>query len=122
MSLRTLAAISGLGRALLGAAFAVAPARTGSSWIGNPAEDQRVEVLTRAVGARDFALGVGTARAIAEDEGASAWLLASAAADSVDLTATLLARDELPDRSVAITIGLAGGSALLCLAAALLGD
>jgi hypothetical protein len=119
VSLRTLTAIASVGRALFGAAFVAAPSEAGSRWIGPVAEDERVGILLRAVGARDIALGVGTVRAIAEDRDASGWLLASAASDSIDFAATLAARDGLPARSAAITLVLAGGSAALFAAAAM---
>ena len=121
MRLRTLAMIDSLGRAALGAVVLVAPGWVGSTWIGPVAHDPRVRVLVRALGARDLALGLGTARAIVDGDPAP-WLLASGAADAVDFGATLAARDVLAPRSAAATLGLAGGSALLCLAAGLRAD
>jgi hypothetical protein len=116
---RALAAAVALARAALGVAVLAVPEAIGSSWIGSAAEDPRVRVLIRAVGARDLALGAGTVRALAVGRHRDAWLLASAASDSVDFAATLLARDELPARGVAITLPLAGSAAALCAAAAL---
>lgn len=116
--LHAVGAAVALARAALGIAVLAVPEAIGSSWIGSAAGDPRVRVLIRAVGARDLALGAGTARAIALGGRPDAWLLASAASDSVDFVATLLARDELPATGVAITLPLAGGSAALCAAAA----
>jgi hypothetical protein len=118
MRLRPLAMIDSLGRAALGVVVLAAPGWVGSTWIGPVAHDPRVRVLARALGARDLALGLGTARAIADGEPAP-WLLASGAADAVDFGATLAARDVLAPRNAAATLGLAGGSALLCFAAAM---
>jgi hypothetical protein len=119
MGLRSFAKILSLGRAAFGAALLGAPETIGSRWIGAVAEDARTAVPLRALGARDITLGLGTVRAISDGHGATGWLLASAASDAVDLGATLAARESLPERSVAITLALAGGSAALCVAAAL---
>jgi hypothetical protein len=48
-----------LNRVLFGIGYLVAPERTGSNWIGKAARDPRTSVFTRALGARDLALGAG---------------------------------------------------------------
>jgi hypothetical protein len=121
MTMRDLAAAASLGRIAFGAAFVAAPGFMGSRWIGKPGGDQRVGILLRAVGARDIVLGLCTAQAISRDRDAAGWLLASAASDSLDLVATLAARDKLPGRNAEITLGLAGAFAALFAAAALAG-
>jgi hypothetical protein len=122
VSLRAVATIVSLGRAAFGAAFVAAAEPMGSRWIGKPARDERVGILLRAVGARDIAIGIGTARALARGEDATGWLVASAGCDAIDLAATLAARDELPDATVNATLVLAAGSGALFAAAAILAD
>jgi hypothetical protein len=122
MSLRNIAGIASLGRIAFGVGFVAGPGALGPRWIGKRGGDPRVGILLRAVGARDIALGLGTARAISRDRDAAAWLLASASSDALDFAATLAARDRLPGRNAEITLGLAGAFAALFAAAALAGD
>ena len=118
----SLARIASLGRAAFGATFLAAPTQLGSRWIGEPAQDPRVGTLLRAVGARDIALGLGAARALARGEDATGWLLAGATCDAMDFAATYAARDELPDATVKATLVLAGGAAIFFAAAAAMGS
>ena len=119
MSLRTAATASALGRVALGAALLVAPERIGRAWIGPAGTERSVEVMARAVGVRDVAIGIGGAAALLSgSDSARAWMLAAAAADLGDLVATVLARDVLPANGVAAVGALAGGSAALCAATA----
>lgn len=119
MSLRNVATALALGRVGLGLALIVAPERIGRAWIGPAGTERAVEVVSRAVGIRDVAIGVGGAAALlAGSDSARAWLTAAAAADAGDLVATLLARDVLPAQGVAAVGTLAGGSAIVCAAAA----
>ena len=119
MSLRSAATAIALGRVALGAALLVAPERIGRSWIGPAGTERSVEVMARAVGARDVAIGVGGAAALLSgSDSARAWMLAAAAADLGDMVATLLARDVLPANGVAGVGVLAGGSAVACAATA----
>jgi hypothetical protein len=46
-------------RVLFGIGYLLAPEQTGSNWIGKAARDPRTSVFTRALGARDLALGAG---------------------------------------------------------------
>lgn len=120
-TLKTAAIVSSLGRAGLGGAFLADPARFGQLWIGRRARHDGVGILTRAVGARDIALGAGTAGALVAGENGTArgWLLAQAACDSADFAATFVAADRIPDRSARLTLQLAGGSAILSVLTAL---
>ena len=107
------------GRVVLGTVLLVAPERIGRSWIGPAGTERSVEVMARAVGVRDVAIGVGGAAALMSgSDSARPWMLAAAAADLGDLVATLLARDVLPAQGVAGVGALAGGSAVLCAATA----
>ena len=77
------------------------------------APDQGPASRTRALGARDLALGLGTAYTAGQGHGARPWLLAGVLADAADLAATLRARDDLPPAAVAAVTVIAGGSTLL---------
>jgi hypothetical protein len=119
VSLRNVATAIAAGRVVLGTVLLVAPERIGRSWIGPAGTERSVEVMARAVGVRDVAIGVGGAAALMSgSDSARAWMLAAAAADLGDLVATLLARDVLPAQGVAGVGALAGGSAALCAATA----
>jgi hypothetical protein len=69
--------------------------------------------MTRTMGVRDLALGVGTMHALAEGTPARNWVLAGAASDLIDAVATVLAirhiglRRALPVVVVATTAGIA---------------
>jgi hypothetical protein len=115
---RDLALSQARGRIAVGAALLVAPGWTGRRWIGEPADDPAVKVLTRALGVRDLVIGLGAV--IAMDRGAPArgWFEAAALSDSVDLIATVLARNAIPDGARKAVTMIAGGSAIACAALA----
>jgi hypothetical protein len=110
---RTLARLQALGRVVIGAGLALAPARTGGAWIGSDARRPATQVAISAFGARDLALGLGAAYAAGQGHGAGPWLRAGVLADAADLAATLRAREHLPPLAVAGVSTLAAGSALL---------
>lgn len=111
---RDIARAQALGRVVLGGALTVAPRRVASAWLG-PRHARRTQtaVVASAMGARDLGLGLGIARALRDGHGARPWLAAGVLADTVDLVATLRARDELPAFGVAAITVMAGGSAAL---------
>jgi hypothetical protein len=111
---RDLARIQALGRIALGGALTVAPRLATTAWIGaRTARRPGAQVVAAALGARDLAIGAGTARAVAQGHGAPPWLLAGAFADAVDLVASVRARDELPAFGVVSVVAMAGGSTAL---------
>jgi hypothetical protein len=68
-------------------------------------------VLTRALGARDLALGAGALLAMHDDpRSARPWFAAHAVADGADLAATIAARDGLPRNGFLFALGMAGAS------------
>jgi hypothetical protein len=107
--LRSIAA----GRVVVGVALVALPGTSAGTWIGPVAKDPAVKVMTRAMGARDLAIGMGTLHALQEGASAKTWSLAGAASDLVDAAATLLAvrhlglRRALPLLVVATTAGIA---------------
>jgi len=110
---RTLARFQALARVAVGTALTLAPGSVGGSWFGRDARRPGPRVATRALGARDLALGLGTAYTAGQGYGARPWLLACVLADATDLAATLRARDDLAPAAVAGVAVIAGGSTLL---------
>lgn len=97
-----------------GLGLTFAPRAVASGWIGSrDAGRAGTQVIVSAMGARDLALGLGQARAVANGFGAAPWIAAGILADATDLVATWRARDELSPVGVAGIAALAGGSALL---------
>ncbi|HTZ88666.1 MAG TPA: hypothetical protein VMB05_18535 [Solirubrobacteraceae bacterium] len=110
MNPRRAAGLIGAGRAALGIAVLLAPEVT-SSWLGEHARHPAVRYLTHLVGVRDLALGALTLAALRDGERAGRMQLVCAAADTVDVLATLAVRSELPAAGVAGTVALGGGAA-----------
>lgn len=116
MNLQRISIVSfGLARVAVGVFAGSAPERLGRTWIGDDAAGEPTKVILRALGARDIALGAGTAAAATRDQ-AGPWLAVSVLADLGDVAATLLARENLPDRGVVTTSVVAGSAALAGLA------
>lgn len=111
---RDLARAQALGRILLGATLAVAPRATTTAWLG-PRDARRTgtAVLATAMGARDFGIGLGTARALDAGFGAKPWIAAGIVADAVDMVATWRAKDHLPTLGAMGVVAMAGTSAAL---------
>ena len=100
MDARTIAAGLNVGRAVVGGALLAAPARAGAAWVGPEAALPSTGVMTRAMGARDLGLALGTLGALRSGRrdggGPRTWLLAGVLADAADLAATLAAGRSLP--------------------------
>src|SRR4051812_50188463 len=80
----------------IGASLVVAPRLIGPMWIGDPSDGPVVKLMSRALGARDLALGLGVAVALDRGAPVRGWLEGAALADGVDLVATLLAGGAVP--------------------------
>jgi len=107
-------------RILFGIGYLIAPAQTGRGWIGPMADREQTAVFTRALGARDLALGAGALWALRSGRGqARQWFMAHAVADSTDLVATLRARDALPRSGFRLAAVMAAGSTAIAAAAAI---
>ncbi len=104
-----------------GAALIAAPEKlAGNRWLGPGAAAPAATVPLRGVGGRELAVhGAGLA-ALLRGGDARPWLLASIAGDLADIGATMASRDGLPDGSPAATAIVAGGSALISAAVAIL--
>ena len=99
---------------LLGASLVLAPRLAGPMWIGRDADSRAVKVLARGLGARDVALGLGTAVAIDGGKPVRGWLEGAALADAVDLVSTLLAGHSIPRGARRAVIAIAGASMVSC--------
>jgi hypothetical protein len=110
---RTLTRLHALARVALGTGLTLAPRLAGGPWVGRDARRPATQVPIRALGARDLAIGLGTAYAAGQGHGVRPWLWAGILADSVDLAATLRARDDLTPAAVAGIGVMASGSVLL---------
>ena len=108
-------AVAGL-RIAYGAALVLAPAATGSPWIGRDARRPASGVALRALGAREVALHAGAAAAALRGDGVRPWFLASVLGDLTDMVATAGASGHVPDDAPKKTFAVAGGSALVSLA------
>ena len=89
----------------------------GRGWIGRHAAKPQTQVFTRALGARDLALGLGAVNALRSGQGGRSWFAAHAIVDGTDLVATIAARDKLPASGYRFAMAMAGASTLIALAA-----
>ena len=116
MSGQALTAVRALaaGRIAVGASLCAAPSLA-AQWAGEDARAPGARVITRAAGARDVALGVGTLAAMSSRPLLRRWLLVSSACDAVDFVATL-AGPRAPGRT--LVLAMAGAATAVGLAAA----
>lgn len=107
-----LALVLARARMSIGVAAVAAPG-FGARALSGRTESGIEPVLTRMLGARDLALGMGTVIALDRGAPVRGWLEASAMADTADCVSSLLARSRMSPRAYAATVALASGSALL---------
>lgn len=111
MDARVTARVVAAGRIGLGAALVLAPERMTSLWLGRDSARAGVRVVTRALGARDVALGLGVF--ISPPAQLVPWVAAAIVADAADLVATLAAGDALPLTGRLLVSALASGGVVL---------
>jgi len=117
--MRILAGLISLGRFFFGVAFIAEPTLMERAWIGKQARLPGAQLLARAVGARDLALGVGGLQAVTRNDGsARPWLAAAAACDAVDFGATWTAGRGIPRQARSGVLAIAGVSSVLSAIAA----
>jgi hypothetical protein len=116
MTLRHLALGLAANRIAFGVGFLLAPGGAAQSWIGRPARTAGAQVMIRAAGARDLALGVGALRAMLADGDDRGWFAAHLVSDGADVVATWLARDELGRARAAYGLFMAGASTAIAAA------
>jgi hypothetical protein len=108
---RALAQPYAIGRIVIGGAMLLMPGVAARVWVGRQGRVPGAQVVTAGVGARDLAIGIGAMRALRRGSAAAPWLRAGAFADTVDMLATLRARDALPNASVVGVSAFAGVAA-----------
>lgn len=107
------AAAVAAGRVALGLAALTWPQVPARPWVGASAGDLAAEVLGRALGARDLALGLGALAAFRQHRpAAAAWLAAGALSDALDVAATVSAWPRLPRYTRWLVAASAGGAAV----------
>ena len=121
MDLKTLSVILAAGRVGYGAGLVLAPRAFARVWVGSRSRDPRTQVVIRAMGIRDLALGAGTLQALTGSGDAQPWLAAQGASDLVDLLATASAGGALPLTTRVGVGAVAAGSAIAAFATAAAG-
>jgi hypothetical protein len=81
-------------------------------WVGREGLSGAARLFSRAVGARDIALGAGTLAALGRGSSVRPWLRAAMLADATDAVATFIERDELPGPSRPLVYLIGGGAAV----------
>jgi hypothetical protein len=118
MELEALARSLAVNRMSFGAGLLLVPGVWARSWIGSEAKDPRAQVLARALGARDLALGAGgfVALRAGDRERARRWFAAQGATDAADFVATLAAGRSVPTPARIFAAAMAAGSAAIAAA------
>jgi hypothetical protein len=109
-------------RIAYGATLLAAPARLSGRWLGDDARRGGTQVALRGLGAREVIFHGGALAAFLRGRPLRPWLAGSIAGDLADIAATVTARDGLPSQSPAATALVAGGSAALSAALAVVAD
>ncbi|MGH9287758.1 MAG: hypothetical protein ACRD0V_05605 [Acidimicrobiales bacterium] len=101
-------------RTALGVVAFVAPTLPSRPWVGTDAGRTSTRTLTRALGARDVALGLGTLLAQHHRSPVRGWLEASALADAGDVAATLADWGSRPRLGRLVVLAAAASGAVAC--------
>ena len=112
MNARTVLRLLSAGRIVLGAAFVAAPSRGAAGWIGRDAERPGTQVMTRAFGGRDVALGAATLAAAGGRGPLLPLVLAGVLVDATDAAGTLAAGDGIPPAARRASTAVAVAAAL----------
>jgi len=108
-------------RIAYGVGLLLAPKRlAGNRWLGAGAGEPAAEVALRGLGAREVGLHGLALAGLLRGLPVRPLLGASIAGDLSDIASTAISREGLPDGSAAATAAVAGGSALLTAAVAVL--
>jgi len=84
------------GRVGLGVVAMAAPRLPARPWVGDDADRPSVKLLSRSMGARDLAIGLGGVVALREGMPARRWIQAGAICDAMDMVGTLIHFRSLP--------------------------
>ena len=117
MEPRRLAELLSVGRVALGASMVAAPTLIGRLLLGRAGTSGGAQLLTRAFGARDLAIGAGLLAALRAGQPTRGWVGAGIVADVADFSAAALAGDDMPTFGrlamlAAAATGTAGGIVL----------
>lgn len=116
---RSIVRLLAAGRIAIGTAALLAPSRVTRGWVGPDGATPGGRTVTRGLGARDVALGLGVLDALERGEpSARRWVQASALADLGDATATLAAFRQLPKVGRLAVLAVAAGAAVAGMVAA----
>jgi hypothetical protein len=120
---RRAATAAAVARVAVGVAALAWPSVPARPWTGASADDLTAEVLGRALGARDLALGLGTLAALRRASPgpwpAGALYAAGALSDTLDVAITVTAWQRLPTTTRWLVAASASGAALAGAAGAL---
>jgi hypothetical protein len=120
---RHAATAAAVARVAVGVAALTWPSVPARPWVGGSADDLTAEVLGRALGARDLALGLGTLAATRKAPSgpwpAGALYAAGALSDALDVAITVAAWPRLPRTTRWLVAASAGGAAIAGVAGAL---
>jgi hypothetical protein len=103
------------GRMAIGAFAVTAPGLATRKFFGRAEADGVEPQLTRMLGGRDLALGLGTVIALDKGTAVRGWLEASAFADAGDCIAALIGRRQMTQTAFVGTLLTASFSAAACL-------
>lgn len=101
----------GMARVGFGIFASSAPVLVGRTWIGDEADRPGAEVILRALGFRDIALGAGTLDGALRGN-ASGWLAVCMLSDMGDVATTLIGRNKVDRKGVIMTTVFAGSGAI----------
>jgi hypothetical protein len=99
------------GRIGFGVALLAAPSRVTGPWLGEDAGRAGTQVVSRGLGARDLALGVGAL--VTPRSQLRPWVVAAIAADAADAASTLAAGSSLPRRGRVLVGAVASAGVVL---------
>jgi len=120
---RYAATAAAVARVAVGVAALTWPSVPARPWVGASGDELTAEVLGRALGARDLALGLGTLAAIRRSPAgpwpAGALYAAGALSDALDVSITVAAWRRLPKVGRWLVAGSAAGAAVAGAAGAL---
>lgn len=100
-------------RVAIGAGLIVAPRLATPLWIGARGVTPASKLLTRALGARDMAIGLGVLAGLRAGGPLRPWIAAGMLADATDVVATVLERDHLPATALPLVVATGGAGVAL---------
>lgn len=104
-------------RVAMGTAMVAAPRPLAFAFAGRDGRRTGTQLITRAAGGREAALGAAAAIALARGRDARLWTAAQLGADLTDLAATAAAGDALPRERRRVLLGMAASASAVLAAA-----